>query len=152
MKLTTPFRFTCHLFLILSLAVSLTWSVTAGEVVSDSTFALIDEWGGKLSVGADKLTVPEGALDGPTELSMTIHTGECSIGFEFGPHGTVFNVPVQLELSWSTMRDVDAEDIVLYYYNDETGEWQEETSGVWDTRHKKVTLELNHFSAWFKLD
>ncbi|MGI9628768.1 MAG: hypothetical protein ACR2QM_18175 [Longimicrobiales bacterium] len=58
----------------------------------------VGTWGGLLTIdGLITLTVPPGAVDETTELSMTTYAGE-DVAFEFGPHGTQFNQPVSIWL------------------------------------------------------
>ena len=115
---------------------------------------LIDAKGGQLTAGdgapGTRLVIPEGALNEETLISMeVISDGVSRIDFNFGPHGTVFNKPVQLELSWATLKDVTADELILYYYDEKLGEWVEETTAVWDETGKKAVLYIDHFSRYY---
>ena len=67
----------------------------------------------------------------------------------FGPHGTQFNKPVKVELSYKTadLQSVDEKKLKVFYFNEETGLW-ELVGGNVDTRGKKVTARLKHFSRY----
>ncbi len=100
--------------------------------------------------GGSKLCIPKGALNDRTLIGMiatreTIQGKGDSKAFTFTPHGTNFNVPVELVLSW---REFDGEDIVLYYFNEMTGAWEINGQGVWDPASKTVTIQLHHFSRY----
>jgi hypothetical protein len=118
------------------------------------TYAQLDYWGGKLK-GSDiargtSLIVPEGALTETTTLSMEVWSDRTSyIRFHFEPHGTEFQVPVQLELSWTALKDVSVDDLMLYYWDDEQGKWVEETRAEFNEKTKKATLYLDHFSYYY---
>jgi hypothetical protein len=110
--------------------------------------------GGQLTAGdgapGSKLVIPEEALSEDTLISMeVISDGVSRVDFNFGPHGMVFAKSVRLELSWATLKDVTADDLILYYYDEELGEWVEETSAVWDETGKKAVLYIDHFSKYY---
>ena len=115
---------------------------------------VIGKGGGQLKIkdksakDKTKLNFPQNALKENKAISMTVTTDEESgVEFEFGPHETYFDEPVELKLSWrSLLEDLRREDLILYYYND--GEWQEETRGEWNDSQKIVTLIINHFSRY----
>lgn len=110
----------------------------------------LDELGGQLSCGPSKLIIPPGALSGPTGLYMSATTdGVNTIDYNFYPHGLEFLIPATLELSWSCLKKMGADEIILYYWDDTIEEWVEETRGVWDAKKKKVTIEINHFSSYY---
>jgi len=110
----------------------------------------LDESGGQLSCGPCKLIVPPGALSGPIGLYMAVHTdGVSTIDYSFYPHGHEFLIPATLQLSWSCLKDVTADDLTLHYWDESLGEWVVETRGVWDSKKKKVTIEINHFSIYY---
>jgi len=105
----------------------------------------------KTSKDKTKLKFPQGALNEDNQISMEITTDEEShVNFEFGPHGVEFDEPVELELSWNSLpEDVRGEDLILYYYHEELGEWLEEYRGIWSDNCKTVTLLLEHFSLYY---
>jgi len=68
---------------------------------------------------------------------------------EFGPHGLVFNSPVELQLSYkkADLQGIEEEDLKLFYYNEETELW-EFIGGEVDDKKKTVIGLLNHFSRY----
>ena len=128
-------------------------AAATNQLYTHYTCATLGEFGGKLSAGATKLIVPPKALNTPTFLWMgIIEDAGKRIYFEFGEHGTEFAIPAQIELSWSTMKDItSSEELILYYYDDSNGKgkWLEETTAVWDDIGKKATLFINHFSKYY---
>lgn len=111
-------------------------------------------WGGTLNGGGlargTKLVVPEGALSETMTISMEVSTDRSSyISFTFGPYDTVFDVPVEIQLSWSALKDFDTEDGILYYWDEDLNEWMEETTAVFDHNNKKATLYVDHFSSYY---
>jgi hypothetical protein len=119
------------------------------------TYAEMDYWGGTLNGGGiargTKLVVPEGALTETTIISMEVCTDRSSyISFTFGPHGTNFDVPVEIQLSWVALKDLDVnEDWILWYWDEALNEWLEENSAVFDPKRKTLTLYVDHFSYYY---
>ncbi len=70
-------------------------------------------------------------------------------GMEFGPHGTEFNGPVFVSLSYkmADLDGVDLDGLRVVYLNDETGEWEVQATHV-NKWFKTVTVYLNHFSRY----
>ena len=128
--------------------------MVAGLTLATGTYVFVEKIigpdGGKVNVQGDKLIVPAGALDVETPISMAMTSDDVSrVDYEFGPHGTVFNVPVELRLSWSTLRDMTSADLTLYYYEESSGTWVEETTAIWDDNGKKASLFIDHFSKYY---
>lgn len=73
--------------------------------------------------------------------------------FELGPHGTTFDVPVELRIDYSgTNADpgsssYDGSVPELWWLNDQTGVW-EQVPGVLDEQQLKVRCKLSHFSRY----
>jgi len=139
------------LVLTLGIVISLAYAKTKGYYAEKE----IGKKGGELKLkdkkAKDKTTVtfPKGALSEKHLITMQITTDEKSnVYFEFGPHGTYFNEPVELELSWESLRHVKGKDLILYYYDENVEDWVEETNGKWNNKDKKVTLYINHFSLY----
>ncbi|MHC4535123.1 MAG: hypothetical protein ACYS6K_14335, partial [Planctomycetota bacterium] len=94
-------------------------------------YDVLDELGGQLSCGPCKLEVPPGALSAPISIYMSATTdGVNTINYSFQPHGLEFLIPATLELSWSCLKHLTADDLILYY-EQSPGVWVEETRGVW---------------------
>ncbi len=68
---------------------------------------------------------------------------------EFGPHGTEFNNPVKVEFSYqlADLGDIDEDDLQVFYYNEDTGEW-ELIGGEVDKKKKIIKVMLKHFSRY----
>jgi hypothetical protein len=67
----------------------------------------------------------------------------------FDPHGTQFNQPVRVELSYrrAILRGGDENDLRVYYFNEDTGIW-EYIGGEVDTENKVIVVYLEHFSRY----
>lgn len=100
-----------------------------------------------------KLDIPAGALSEDTIISIEVNSDNVAeTQFTFGPHGTVFNTPVELELSWQTLNDLQdltSEDLILYRYDDSTSQWLEEATAIWNDNGKKATVSINRFSYYY---
>ena len=94
--------------------------------------------------GGSQLTIPKNALDERTLIGIIAERATIK-QFTFTPHGTVFNTPIELVLSW---REMAGQNITLYYFNELTGEWEISAEGVWDENNQTVTLLLHHFSRY----
>lgn len=68
---------------------------------------------------------------------------------DFGPHGTYFNHPVRVELSYkmADLSNINEEQLRIWYFNEDTGLW-EYIGGRVNTRTKKVIAWLEHFSRY----
>jgi len=68
---------------------------------------------------------------------------------DFGPHGLVFNSPVEVKLSYkkADLQGIEEEDLKLFYYNEETELW-EFIGGEVDEKKKIVIAFLDHFSRY----
>lgn len=135
-----------------------------GAYATDGSFNIIEgEFGlrnektiragkkGKVTLGGGSyLEVPKGALNETTTIGIiatreTIRGISDSKMFTFTPHGTVFNKPVKLVMSWA---ELAGQSIQLLYFNEATGEWEQSGEGVWDYTNQTVTIYLYHFSRY----
>lgn len=68
---------------------------------------------------------------------------------EFGPHGTIFKVPVRVQLSYkrADLTGIDETELKVYYFNEDTDLW-EFIGGEVDTENKIVIVYLDHFSRY----
>ena len=116
--------------------------------------AVIDQNGGSLNIGNHVLTVPAGAVDGPTTFTMTKLVNEIEVGLtatrllpnDIGREG--FAVPVHLSLSFANAADVPAniaEYKVAWKKADGTLEIQ---PTVVDASGSAAIGALNHFSQY----
>ncbi|MBC8235766.1 hypothetical protein H8E77_39970 [bacterium] len=97
-----------------------------------------------------KIIFPSKCVSEDTLVSIERNTIDSrKVDFTFQPHGLQFNKPVEIKLSWSSLKNVEPEDLILYYYNDEIGEWVEETKAVWKNNQKHCELRIKHFSSYY---
>ena len=70
-------------------------------------------------------------------------------GVEFSPHGTTFNNPVKIKLSYkdADLGDINENDIRIWYFNETDGTW-ELIGGVVNTKKKHVKGYITHFSRY----
>jgi len=133
------------LFIIVSLVYAGSYHYSEKLIKADKGGIIITA--GDVAPGT-KLDIPAGALSEDTTISIEVTSDEVSdTHFTFGPYGTVFNTPVELKLSWSTLKDLTSQDLILYYWDGE--QWVEETTAVWDDNGKKATLYIDHFSEYY---
>jgi hypothetical protein len=85
--------------------------LTRDEVVSET----IGRWGGTIRLPRAGLTVtvPPGALDGPTRITVRAPAGDL-LGYEFAPHGLEFNRPVILTQEVSRRSAADGLEVVYF--------------------------------------
>lgn len=85
-----------------------------------STSATVGWWGGTMSLPAAGLTViiPPFAVSSPITLTATAVAGS-GVAYEFGPHGTHFNVPLVMiqNLSHVNMSGLNPLDMFAGYYS-----------------------------------
>ncbi|MBN1483047.1 hypothetical protein EH223_14075 [candidate division KSB1 bacterium] len=67
----------------------------------------------------------------------------------FGPHGTQFNQPVRVELSYKNadLTGINEDDLRVYYFNEDTNLW-EAIGGTVDKTNKVIIAYLEHFSRY----
>jgi len=88
--------------------------------------------GGTIKLGGgSELIIPKNALNERTLIGViaareTIMGKSDSKAFTFTPHGTVFNKPVSLVLSW---KEFAGEPVELYYFNEFTEAWELSAKG-----------------------
>jgi|GEM_PF-1141798 len=126
-------------------------SKVAGTYSSEKFIKAVE--GGVVTVGNNDLGYSKIVVD-PNDLpeDMTISLQWASDGYcegEFGPHGTQFNDPVKVVLSYkgADLSDIDEDDLKISYYNEDTGIW-EVMGGTVDTENKEVVVYLEHFSRY----
>ena len=76
-------------------------------------------------------------------------TGLLQGGAEFSPHGTTFNNPVKVKLSYkdADLTGINEQDIKIWYFNEIEGVWELIASDV-NTETKHVKGHLEHFSRY----
>jgi hypothetical protein len=111
---------------------------------------LIGPAGGTIHVhGNTKAIFPEGALDNDVYITVEVevYNSENKIHYIFGPHGTVFNVPVQLEMSWSYLNDYDGP-LQLWYLEDNLG-WVIVEDAIIEETNSRCIVYVDHFSEYY---
>jgi hypothetical protein len=96
------------------------------------------------------LYFPRYAMNQNTVITMDWEsTGFLEGGAEFSPHGTQFNRPVTVWISYkdADLTGVNEEDLKIWYFNEDTGMWELIGDTV-DTRNKMVGGILHHFSRY----
>jgi hypothetical protein len=115
--------------------------------------AVIDQNGGSLNIGNHVLTVPAGAVDGPTTFTMTKLVDEIEVGLtatrvlpnDIGRRG--FNVPVKLSLSFANASGaLDAGDLKVLWVKP-NGDLEEQPTVV-DSSDEAAVGSLTHFSQY----
>jgi hypothetical protein len=129
-------------------------ALAKGEGFNFSTQVDIDaDQGGQLVVGNptrgySKLIFPPNALSEDMTISLEFWIDDFFEGL-FEPHGTYFNEPVRVELSYKNadLTGVNENGLQIYYYNETIGLW-EHIGGEVDTANKIVVCYLEHFSRY----
>jgi len=99
------------------------------------------------------ITIPAGALPAPTDISIQpiTNTNIAGLGaaWRLTPHGTIFQKPVSITLSYAAMQDsVNLPQTLSLAYQDSSGIWQCTGGNIIDTAKKTVTFKSTHFSDW----
>ena len=115
----------------------------------------IGPFGGTIVVGTpghgiSRLSVPFGALSTWIQINFWWESaGFLEGGADFSPHGTKFNLPVRVELSYkrADLTGVNEDNLEIRYYNATTGQW--ELIGNQVDKVKKVVIGYtDHFSRY----
>ncbi|MCA9728273.1 MAG: hypothetical protein R3E12_07005 [Candidatus Eisenbacteria bacterium] len=109
------------------------------EVVLPTESAVIES-------GIYRLEIPAGALPDPTTYSMQ-YRDRGPVEVELGPHGSVFDVPVQLSIDLSGSTLASGSDVSLYWWDEDHGQWVD-VGGTWDPATSTLTASLAHFSRY----
>lgn len=126
-----------------------------GTVTGSTTTAVIGASGGTLATadGALSITIPQGALDADTTVSITPITNTAPLAsgpaFRLEPEGTTFAQAVTLAFTYS---DADvassAADFLWIVTQNDDGSWTPSLDSAVDTSAKTVTVAATHFSDW----
>jgi len=111
----------------------------------------IDQDGGTVYVtGGTKVIIPEGALDHEVHITVTleVYKYQEKIHAIFGPYGTFFNVPVRLEMPWSTYLK-DYEGPLELWYLEDNGELVLVEDAIIEKNKSRFILYVNHFSEYY---
>lgn len=119
-----------------------------------SWYIKLDDYGwafvGDDDHGRCYLYFPPNALSQATVITMDWEsTGFLEGGAEFSPHGTQFNEPLTLWISYkdADLHGINEEDLKIWYFNDQLNVW-ELIGDVVDTENKVVGGLLDHFSRY----
>jgi hypothetical protein len=140
-----------------------TWSgtpVTTTTAVETSTVtAVIGTQGGRVTNGPHSLTVPRGAVSGPTEFTFTvvggnfIHTDFSAKKVANGAKVSTFSTPLQLKLSYANANVSSPFSLGVAYLVDDTVDGRKERVVSYvSTYTKTVTAFLTHFSQFILLE
>jgi hypothetical protein len=109
--------------------------------------------GGDVALGAAKLSIPGGALDDDTTVTVASSKPSSDLPdassvqglvYDFGPTGTTFNAPVALTLPATAPGT--GKEAVIAYLDETTNSWQDlDTAAV---KNGTVTTEITHFSTY----
>ncbi len=107
--------------------------------------------GGTVDAGAVKLSVPAGALEEDTEISVSVvdkagHPSSADIAidvYEFGPDGTTFKMPVELEFDLAGV-DMSGKEAKVAWRQE--GDWQYIPDSA--VQGGKITATTTHFTAF----
>ena len=136
---------------------ALTWKNPLAEDIKVS--AVIGKEGGSLSIPAAGfyLTIPEGAVQEPTDFTVTALKGKL-VAYEFGPHGITFKKALQArqDLGPTDWRLLQLRPLVAGYFSDEahldyaakTALLSEVITGVTIPLTKQFNFSIEHFSGY----
>jgi hypothetical protein len=122
------------------------------ETVSDSELIEKDV-GGTIEIERESylhlFTVPEGALDSDTEITVESWqekiSGKEMIVFDFGPDGLVFKIPAKLDFDMAELNS-KAKWGKLYYFDPVKSKWEfQGSSSVVDGI---ASFDIDHFSKY----
>ncbi len=130
------------------------FGVSLNKLFVKEKLITVDE-GGKVEVGDDehgksRLKFEEGDVSQDVLVRFEWEsTGLLQGGAEFSPHGTTFNNPVKIRLSYkdADLTGVNEDDLEIRYYNEVTGEWEFIGNEV-NTSKKVVIGYTDHFSRY----
>lgn len=113
-----------------------------------------------------RISVPEGALDNEKDIYLDLsqlgdndlpgNYLQASQAVDFGPDGTVFNLPVEVTLPYSDADDdgridatyVSEDGVRVLFYNTTTNAWEELATARVDTAANLITVSVNHFTLF----
>ena len=131
-----------------------TKTASLNKVFVKEELITVDE-GGKIKLGDPQhgeslIRIKEGAVSQDVLIRFFWESeGFLQGGVEFSPHGTTFNKPVKIILSYkdADLDGINEKDIRIWYFNETDGTW-ELSGGVVNTKKKHVKGYINHFSRY----
>ncbi len=123
--------------------------------VYDYTQKVIGVKGDALIINHDdnvivKQSIPKKALIEDKLIDMEIISdGSSWVYLFFQPHGLVFKKPAKLNIYLDGIKDLNEQDLILYYYDETREEWIQETNGVFSKKREEVMFHIHHFSYYY---
>jgi hypothetical protein len=115
---------------------------------TQSASAMISaQYGGTITNGRITLEFPAGALDQDTEITIDM-LSDGTLGAEFGPHGTQFNVPVTMTMDLhGTTAEGMGDAAETLYYNEDTDLYELQPKVMSDDSNE-MKASVRHFSRY----
>ncbi len=104
--------------------------------------------GGSIRVGPHVLTIPAGALDAPTRITMTAPRGRGVNEVSFEPEGLRFDRPASLTMSYANCNSRRRDVPKRIAYTDDDLDIRYYLASSDNSYSKKVTAKLDHFSRY----
>ncbi|UYQ94856.1 hypothetical protein MKQ68_07090 [Chitinophaga horti] len=111
--------------------------------------------GGTIGSGEGDIvvTIPAGALDAPTTISLqpieNTNVGGVASAYRLTPHGQTFKKPISITFSYETIELLVQHVSTLgIAFQDDKGVWQYVPKPNINTANKTVTVTSTHFSDW----
>jgi hypothetical protein len=108
---------------------------------------VIDARGGMLYFGPHWLSVPPGALTGPTRISARSLAGD-TIAVDLQPHGLQFQKPAMLALNYSHCSGWQPDSLQIQYVNDSLTKVLENVPSTNQYGKGEVDGVIKHFSVY----
>jgi type II secretory pathway pseudopilin PulG len=108
---------------------------------------------GNKNTGYHEIYVDKNSLFDDISLTMSWAVPSAdepaSLTFDFGPHGTQFQSPIRISLSYTVLnlKNIPEERLRIFYWNEETGIW-EFMGGTVDQNDKSIEFYTDHFSRY----
>ncbi len=114
------------------------------------TRALIGPAGGVIMHADHRIEIPAGALSETIEISFSMPVSD-TLMFDLEPHGTQFNVPINMVLEFqydnAVLTGVNEAGLRVAYFNPDTQNWDPMPTTV-DPVNDVVTGQTTHFSRY----
>lgn len=121
-----------------------------GEITRST---VIDDKGGRLNFMAGSLTVPAGAVSGPTTFTVSfsnspyMHAHFAAVGAD-GTPVSIFPVPLTVTLSYARAKGLPPNLAALAIYWVDNGSVLEKESSAVDVQGKKISAQVTHFTEY----
>ncbi|MBU1938035.1 hypothetical protein KKG05_11605 [bacterium] len=130
-----------------------TWVYVDGGEVYEGVARFIEfSHGGKVKWNKSEVKIHHRAWQNHSDdlwISM-IRTDPPQPWMDFGPHGLIFDKDIKIKIYYDECElpeGVDPEDLELFYWNEETEEWENHTDKN-DTNHMYLQGKTDHFSRY----